>query len=237
MRKVLSDKKTIITVLSIILVLTIMSSTTYAIFFRVNTFENTESYTAGVLDIQVEEGSTLSLTNTLPITDSEGASLTPYTFTVKNVGNLTYTFDLKMLSTTSSNPINSSYIKVKLDDNEPVLLSSLTNGIIGSDIRLNPSESITMSIRIWLDINTPNTEIGKSFSAKIVTDGVGSEYVEPSTGADYITSLVSSNPTTMNNDDPDGNVRYMGADPNNYVLFNNELWRIIGVFDVASTYG
>ena len=73
--------------------------------------------------------------------------------------------------------INSSYIKVKLDDNEPVLLSSLTNGIIGSDIRLNPGESITMSIRIWLDINTPNTEIGKSFSAKIVTDGVGSEYV------------------------------------------------------------
>ena len=214
-----------------------MSSTTYAIFFRVNTFENTESYTAGVLDIQVEEGSTLSLTNTLPITDSEGASLTPYTFTVKNVGNLTYTFDLKMLSTTSSNPINSSYIKVKLDNNEPVLLSSLTNGIIGSDITLNPGESITMSIRIWLDINTPNTEIGKSFSAKIVTDGVGSEYVEPSTGADYITSLVSSNPDTMNNDDPDNNVRYMGADPNNYVLFNNELWRIIGVFDVASTYG
>ena len=237
MRKVLSDKKTIITVLSIILVLTIMSSTTYAIFFRVNTFENTESYTAGVLDIQVEEGSALSLANTLPITDSEGASLTPYTFTVKNVGNLTYTFDLKMLSTTSSNPINSSYIKVKLDDKEPVLLSSLTNGIIGSDITLSPGNSITMSIRIWLDINTPNTEIGKSFSAKIVTDGVGSEYFEPVNASEYITSLVSSNPTTMNNDDPDNNVRYMGADPNNYVRFNNELWRIIGVFDVASTYG
>ena len=61
------------------------------------------------------------------------------------------------------------------------------------------------------------------------------EIKEP-TGADYITSLVSSNPDTMNNDDPDGNVRYMGADPNNYVFFNNELWRIIGVFDVASTY-
>ena len=245
MRKVLSDKKTIITVLSIILVLTIMSSTTYAIFFRVNTFENTESYTAGVLDIEVVEGSTLSLANTLPITDSEGASLTPYTFTVKNVGNLTYTFDLKMLSTTSSNPINSSYIKVKLDDKEPVLLSSLTNGIIGSDIRLNPGESITMSIRIWLDINTPNTEIGKSFSAKIVTDGVGSEYVEPSTGADYISNIYNDaeKTTVVNNsveyqyatsvgmmEDVGGNIRYYGADPNNYVWFNNELWRIIGVF-------
>ena len=28
----------------------------------------------------------------------------------------------------------------------------------------------------------------------------------------------------------DGNIRYYGADPNNYIWFNNELWRIIGVF-------
>ena len=62
------------------------------------------------------------------------------------------------------------------------------------------------------------------------------EIFEPVNAVEYVTSLVSSNPNTMNNDDPDGNVRYMGADPNNYVLFNNELWRIIGVFDVASTY-
>ena len=29
---------------------------------------------------------------------------------------------------------------------------------------------------------------------------------------------------------PDQNIRYYGSNPNNYVLFNNELWRIIGVF-------
>ena len=52
---------------------------------------------------------------------------------------------------------------------------------------------------------------------------------------EYIEALLSSNPDTMNNDDPDGNVRYMGANPNNYVKFNNELWRIIGVFDVKSS--
>ena len=61
-------------------------------------------------------------------------------------------------------------------------------------------------------------------------------YEESVLATEYIESLLPSNPTTMNNDDPDGNVRYMGADPNNYVSFNNELWRIIGVFDVASTY-
>ena len=32
-------------------------------------------------------------------------------------------------------------------------------------------------------------------------------------------------------DDPDHNARFIGANPNNYVLFNNELWRIIGVFN------
>ena len=32
-------------------------------------------------------------------------------------------------------------------------------------------------------------------------------------------------------DDPDNNARYIGVDPNNYVSFNDELWRIIGVFN------
>ena len=31
--------------------------------------------------------------------------------------------------------------------------------------------------------------------------------------------------------DPNKNLRYVGPNPNNYVRFNNELWRIIGVFD------
>ena len=57
MKKILSDKKIIIMILSIILVLVVMSSTTYALFFKVHMMDNTESYTAGILDIKVEEGS------------------------------------------------------------------------------------------------------------------------------------------------------------------------------------
>lgn len=243
--KIIKDKKIVMIILSIILVIIVMSSTTYALFFKTHTFDNTESYTAGILDITVEEGSKLSLTNTLPMTDEEGAKTTPYTFTITNNGNISYTFDLKMLSTTTSNQINSKYIKVKLDDNEPVLLSSISSGIIANDLKLDPGKSVTMSVRIWLDISTPNTEIGKKFSAKIVTDGVGSEYIEPVPATDTITSIfTSANKTTVTNnsveyeyatsvgmmEDIGGNIRYYGADPNNYVKFNNELWRIIGVF-------
>ena len=37
--------------------------------------------------------------------------------------------------------------------------------------------------------------------------------------------------TSIADDDPDGNLRFIGANPNNYVSFNNQTWRIIGVFD------
>ena len=233
-------KKVIILVISIIVVLIILSTTTYALFFRKDKLENTESYTVGILDIVIENdeeglGETLNLANSLPITDSEGKKSTPYKFKITNKGNLSYTFDLLLNNTTTSNQINADYIKIMVDNNEPVSLSNLENNIIASDLTLNPGESKIISIRVWLDINTPNSEIGKVFSAKITSNGVGSEYVESKLATDVIISLLDSNPDTMNNDDPDGNVRYMGADPNNYVSFNNELWRIIGVFDVKSS--
>ena len=57
-----------------------------------------------------------------------------------------------------------------------------------------------------------------------------------------ITTATSSNPSMFASDDADKNVRYIGANPSNYVYFNCsdysnptadtcELWRIIGVFN------
>ena len=52
---------------------------------------------------------------------------------------------------------------------------------------------------------------------------------------EHIIDLYSSEETRTSNglkkdNTPDQNIRYYGSNPNNYVLFNNELWRIIGVF-------
>ena len=57
-----------------------------------------------------------------------------------------------------------------------------------------------------------------------------------------ITTVINSNPSMFASDDPGKNVRYIGANPNNYVYFNCsdynnqsdstcEKWRIIGVFN------
>ena len=60
--------------------------------------------------------------------------------------------------------------------------------------------------------------------------------------ADKIIELAKSDTVNFANDDPDGNIRYMGANPDNYVYFNCsdytnqsdstcEKWRIIGLFN------
>ena len=51
------------------------------------------------------------------------------------------------------------------------------------------------------------------------------------TATEYITNLLEYGGEELKVDNtPDANIRYYGSNPNNYVKFNNELWRIIGVF-------
>ena len=52
----------------------------------------------------------------------------------------------------------------------------------------------------------------------------------PPKGSDTITDLLPDNPDELYKDEH-GDIRYYGANPNNYVSFNNELWRIIGAID------
>ena len=65
--------------------------------------------------------------------------------------------------------------------------------------------------------------------------------VKPVSVIEKITTLATTDTTNFATDDPDNNIRYIGANPNNYVYFNCsdysnqsdstcEKWRIIGVF-------
>ena len=57
----------------------------------------------------------------------------------------------------------------------------------------------------------------------------------PLNGKEYIEKLYNNELSRIENglkkdNTEDENIRYYGSNPNNYVSFNNELWRIIGVF-------
>lgn len=167
----MNKKKIMIIVSSIILVLAALFTTTYSLFYKEDVAANPSNYSTGLLQIEATSLSdTISLDSALPMTDEEGIETTPYVFSIKNTGNVDYKFDVKLLST-SSNTINSQYIKLKIDNGKPVVLSSLTNSIIKSNVVVKAKESINITLRVWLSKDTPNTEIGKTFNSQIVIDG------------------------------------------------------------------
>jgi len=139
-------------------------------------------------------------------------------------------------------------------------------------IVLLTNESISTSktsytLYIWIDganYTNPNTMMNKTFSFKLHADGEGA--VLAKTAAQTITELyTSAEKETIQNNSIDyhiapsvslmndrlggtttsldgGNIRYYGANPNNYIYFNCsdysnqtsstcETWRIIGVFE------
>lgn len=172
----MKNKKKIIIVVAAIAVSLIgfsLLNSTYSLFYHEETSKNTEGYTTGTLSITASsKGSTISLSDALPVEDSVGSTSTPYTFTITNTGNLNYKFNIKLLSTgSSSTTIDSQYIKLKVDDGSIATLSSLSNGIIKKDVTLAAGKSIDISVRVWLSISTPNSQIGKTFNSKIVIDG------------------------------------------------------------------
>ena len=172
----IKNKKKIIIVVIVLAISLIgfsLLNSTYSLFYHEDIASNSDNYSTGLLSITATgKGDSISLTNTLPMSDAEGAATTAYTFTIKNIGNLDYKFNVKLLSTgDSSTTIDSQYIKVKIDNDPVTTLSSLSNSIIKNNITLSAGQSIDISIRVWLSSDTPNTQIGKVFNSKIVTDG------------------------------------------------------------------
>ena len=85
-----------------------------------------------------------------------------------------------------------------------------------------------------------NNSSGYKFKGGIIKNNSGDVVVvnkkatKPTYGmkaTEYITNLLEYDGEGLKIDNTeDENIRYYGSNPNNYVKFNNELWRIIGVF-------
>ena len=241
----MNKKKIMIIVSSIILVLAALFTTTYSLFYKEDVAANPSNYSTGILQIEATSLSdTISLDSALPMTDEEGIETTPYVFSIKNTGNIDYKFDVKLLST-SSNTINSQYIKLKIDNGNPVVLSSLTNSIIKSNVVVKAKESINITLRVWLSKDTPNTEIGKTFNSQIVIDG---QSIYTSTNndpaLDTLTNLGLSvdsseilatgvgdntNGIYKSEDDLGNSYYFRGNVTNNYVYFAKNWWQIIRI--------
>ena len=91
-------------------------------------------------------------------------------------------------------------------------------------------QTITFNLIIQFPDNNENqdSEKGKTFNGKIVIN-------QKTTLSDYIAELDLTENGLEIDETTDKNIRYVGASPNNYLSFNGETWRIIGLFNNITT--
>ena len=220
---------------------------------RVSQDTNNVISTTDCFDITLaNQSNAIKLDNAYPITDTKGKTLTPFTFSIKNVCDtaVAYTVSLESLEGTT---LASDHLKVMVNNNEPLLLNGLstTDVVNTTSIESRILDTGTLfknntkeySIRLWIDYNTTLDDLNnetKVLKSKIIIKGVPSN--EKETLANRVTSLSKTDTVNLATDDADNNIRYIGKDPSNYVYFNCsdyanptadtcELWRIIGLFN------
>ena len=180
----LSKHKKLFVIVSISLIVISLLGGSYAMFQRLDKAEYANNYKTGLLQIVFDDtseglGGVINVEGAVPTANSDGANLTPYRFKIINQGNLDYKFDLKLVidadytATHGCNDkqLSADYIMIKFNDEEPVVLSSLTDNVIKSNIELKAGEDVTYELRAWLKEGAPNEEIGKHYHGKLTTNG------------------------------------------------------------------
>ena len=248
-------KQSVVIAVSVFVMVIGIIGTSYALFMKVDQSEE-QTVQSGSLVMQLSpyDGSTVISSNNTPISDNGGMLTKGYSFSVTNNGTLPITYYIALYNNPddTSTKLDYKYIKVSLDNGTPFLLSSITSkdssgrSILKQGISLAPNKYDTHNIKVWIDEDTPESEIGKSLSLKIYAYGEVCEDGECNGGTEpastTISNLAKTDTVNLATDDPGKNVRYIGANPNNYVYFNCsdyanptadtcELWRIIGVFN------
>ena len=248
-----SKKKIIITTSITILLLVLIVGITYAVW-NYNFIGNSNVIETGEVSIEfLESNDVIAIENAIPLTDEEGEKQFEsfeFQVTTKAGAGISLKYDLnieKVSGPEGYTSLKDNEVKVYLTDENnnplvgPTLISDLSNYNLYSKVNSHTENSLEIKdrykIRVWIDEGAEDsydwsTQNNLYYNFKI---GVtSSEYVP--TGADTIIAkvgtdgLVAEEHQATEQLEAVTDYRYTGADPNNYVSFNNELWRIIGVF-------
>ena len=140
---------------------------------------------AGILKVDFIEGDNINLENTAPMSDKEGLKTTPYTFTVTNTGNINAYYHVS-LEEDSNNTLSNNYIKMRVTgsngyDSGIIKVNNYGVGdfeIIGEDV-LEPSDTVTYTLYMWLDEDAGNEIQGTIYQSKIVVESYDRESNSP----------------------------------------------------------
>lgn len=254
-------KEYIIIAIAVLMSVAVLAGTTYAVFTKTVTGDEKLTIQTGTLEITFGEGNEINLSNTAPMSDERGQKTTPYTFSVKNTGTITAYYTV-YIEEDSGNTLDNQYVKYRLisDDGFDTGIVNLAGSsgdyVIRTEEALAVDKTVNYTLYMWLDEATPNEMQGTIYKSRVRVDGRSN----PSPSA-INTLLAKANSSSVTNyssgntgemytftheagDQQSGwttteltDYRYIGANPNNYVTFNDETWRIVGIFTVENSSG
>ena len=228
-------KYIIISVVIILISIVALIGASYALLTMTIEGDKKITLTAGILKVDFEDGNYINLENTAPMTDREGQKLTPYTFTITNTGNINAYYHVS-LEEEATNTLTNNYLKMRLTNNQGydsgvVKVSDYGAGTfdIKSEETLEPEDTVTYTLWMWLDNDADNSAQGKEYKSKIVV----TSYDRPHE-IQVSTALLDNIPEENLYDD--GTDTFItGEDPNNYIWYSGKLWRAVSVNNEAKT--
>ena len=249
-------KRKIAMLLTLLGVTSIVIGTTFAIYENtINTNKN-HIIKTGVVNFTLTESTNgIVLNNLQELTDYEGmAQEEYYEFTIKNTGNTITDYEISLVDKPNSSYtgtiLNEKYIKVGLlkNNSEEIIVNLKEVNRLIDKVTLDVDKSANYKLRLWLDLKDITDEekealVGQKIFLALKINGIQN--------MENITIATDKLIALTNNKDNSGlytithpadsalqigateditEYRYRGASPKNYVIFNGETWRIIGVF-------
>ena len=249
-------KRKIAMLLTLLGVTSIVIGTTFAIYENtINTNKN-HIIKTGIVNFTLTESTNgIVLDNLQELTDYEGmAQETFYEFTIKNTGNTITDYEISLVDKPNSSYtgtiLNEKYIKVGLlkNNSKEIIVNLKEVNRLIDKVTLDVDKSANYKLRLWLDLKDITDEekealVGQKIFLALKINGIQN--------MENITIATDKLIALTNNQNESGlytithakdstlqigateditEYRYQGASPKNYVTFNNETWRIIGVF-------
>ena len=243
-------------ILTLIGVVSLVTGITFAIYENTINAGKSQVIKTGVVNFTLTESTNgLVLDNLQELTDYEGmAQETFYEFTIKNTGNTITDYEISLVDKPNSSYtgtiLDDKYVKaglLKNNSKEIIVNLKEVNRLIDK-VTLDVEDTVNYKLRLWLDFGDLEDEakealVGQKIFLALKINGIQNVNKIP-TGADTLVKLTNNKDnsglyTITHTKDSTLQIgatediteyRYRGASPKNYVTFNNEVWRIIGVF-------
>ena len=243
-------------ILTLIGVVSLVTGITFAIYENTINAGKSQVIKTGVVNFTLTESTNgLVLDNLQELTDYEGmAQETFYEFTIKNTGNTITDYEISLVDKPNSSYtgtiLNEKYIKVGLlkNNSKEIIVNLKDVNRLIDKVTLDVDKSANYKLRLWLDFGDLEDEakealVGQKIFLALKINGIQN--------MENITIATDKLIALTNNKDNSGlytithakdttlqigateditEYRYQGASPKNYVTFNNETWRILGVF-------